>query len=108
MTLVNDAMELWIATLTVNPSHLPGEVSPLLWKTDRAVYARKALVQLKIMVIFSVLSFSSFMLASRPAAMVISCVLSFSSLIFLADDPPALYLVILFVCLFFLFVCLFA
>ena len=44
-------------------------------------------------------------LASRPAAMVISCVLSFSSLIFLADDRPALYPFILFVCL---FVCLFA
>ena len=52
---------LMLATLTVNPSHLPGEVSPLLRKTYRAVYARKALVQLKIMVISSVLSFFSFM-----------------------------------------------
>ena len=52
---------LMLATLTVNPSHLPGEVSPLLRKADRAVNARKALVQLQQMVISSVFSFSSLM-----------------------------------------------
>ena len=77
---------LMLATLTVNPSHLPGEVSPLLRKTYRAVYARKALVQLKIMVISSVLSFSSFMFLPLVQVQWWSCVLSFSSLIFLADD----------------------
>ena len=90
---------LMLATLTVNPSHLPGEVSPLLRKTNRAVYARKALVQLKIMVISSVLSFflSCFSLSS-------SCngdILCFKFFFFdLFSWWPALYPFILIVCLF--------